>query len=100
MGAPGLRGGGLRGKSRCPFAGMWGRCPALGASLALDVEQLPLDPRGCRARGTDGLAPLPTWPSPHADRPKEEPAASLPQHSPFPWEGQGRGRPLQRGPRG
>ena len=58
----GLRGCGAGvcgGRSRCPFAGMRGPCPALAASLAVDVEQLLLDPRGCRARGSDGLASSP-----------------------------------------
>lgn len=105
--SPGRKAGGGPGES--PAAHLLGRgapvrsaLPGPGLPLggaAVDVEQLPPRPLDCRARGTDGLASSPHGRARMLTAPETEPAVSFPQHSPFLWEGQGRGRPLQRGPR-
>ena len=89
--SPGRKAGGVPGK--VPAAHLLGRgapvtsgLPGPGLPLggsAVDVEQLPPRPLGCRARGTDGLASSPHGRALSLTAPEAEPAVSFPQRSPF-----------------
>ena len=72
----------LLGRGAPVTSGLPGPGLPLGGS-AVDVEQLPPRPLGCRARGTDGLASSPHGRALSLTAPEAEPAVSFPQRSPF-----------------